>query len=374
LTVRIKFSGEGEVTVNYYFRDEGRYGVILSDRQIILEKEERGERTHIGSTPAPGIRDNTWIDLKVIADGSQHQVFVGEALVLTAADAQPLETGAILLQAFGELTVEFDDLEVKGTPPGPPHEAPDPEQEPRSPDAGQPSPAPRATTADTPDSIVQEFFASQASGVELTTFAINLALAAICSYMLGLAYIHWGASLSNRRKFAPNFVLMAVTTTFIILVVRSSVALSLGLVGALSIVRFRTVVKEAEELAYLFLAIGLGIGLGDNQRLITLLALAGAIVIIGLLRLLRRSQADVNLHLTVTSHGSDKLELDDVLEALRAHTTKLGLLRFDENQETLEAAFVIEFKEMSSLSAAKASLRALSDSVEITFVDSKGLW
>ena len=51
-------------------------------------------------------------------------------------------------------------------------------------------------------------------------------------------------------------------------------ALSLGLVGALSIVRFRTAIKEPEELAFLFFAIGLGIGLGDNQRLITLLALA----------------------------------------------------------------------------------------------------
>jgi hypothetical protein len=167
---------------------------------------------------------------------------------------------------------------------------------------------------------------------------------------------------------------MAVTTTFIILVVRSSVALSLGLVGALSIVRFRTVVKEAEELAYLFLAIGLGIGLGDNQRLITLLALVGAIVIIGLLRLRRRSQADVNLHLTVTSHGSNKLELEDIIGALRAHTAKVGLVRFDENQETLEAAFVVEFRRMTSLSEAKTSLRALSDSVEITFMDNKGLW
>ena len=56
--------------------------------------------------------------------------------------------------------------------------------------------------------------------------------------------------------------------------------LSLGLVGALSIVRFRTPIKEPEELAYLFLAIAMGIGLGANQRVITLIA---TVVILGLL-------------------------------------------------------------------------------------------
>ena len=127
---------------------------------------------------------------------------------------------------------------------------------------------------------------SQASPTELSTFVINLALAVLLSYILSLVYIHWGSSLSNRRRFAANFMLITVTTTFIILVVRSSVALSLGLVGALSIVRFRAAIKEPEELAYLFFAIGIGIGLGDNQRLITVLAMVAAILILGAMAML----------------------------------------------------------------------------------------
>jgi uncharacterized membrane protein YhiD involved in acid resistance len=224
------------------------------------------------------------------------------------------------------------------------------------------------------DGLLQEFFASQASNQELLTLTLNLILAALCSYILSLVYIHWGASLANRRKFAANFMLMTITTTFIIMVVRSSVALSLGLVGALSIVRFRTAVKEPEELAYLFFAIGLGIGLGDNQRLITLLALAVGIVIIALTKLARRSQADVNLHLTVASPSPHKIELEQVMDALQAHTSKLKLLRFDENAETLEMSFLVEFKRISNLNKARAALKALSDAVEITFLDNKGIW
>ncbi|HIE72395.1 MAG TPA: DUF4956 domain-containing protein, partial [Planctomycetes bacterium] len=66
---------------------------------------------------------------------------------------------------------------------------------------------------------------------------------------------HFVQVLSNKRKLARVLMFIAATTVLIITVVASSLALSLGLVGALSIIRFRTPVKEPEELAYLFLAI-----------------------------------------------------------------------------------------------------------------------
>ena len=94
---------------------------------------------------------------------------------------------------------------------------------------------------------LQGLFDMQGNQIDLLTFVINLLLSVVLAYILGRVYIYWGGSLSNRRKFAANFMLMTVTTTFIILVVRSSVALSLGLVGALSIVRFRTAVKEPKN-------------------------------------------------------------------------------------------------------------------------------
>lgn len=376
LTIKVRYSGAGGAIVAYHFRDEGRYAVLLEEGIVVLEKEEHRSPTQLGHAPVPDVQPNTWIALKVVVSGGQHEVYVNDELVLTATDSNPLETGAVWLHALGDATVEFDDLEVRGTSPEPP-----------PPDAGEPppgdqAPPPPGTTVETSPGgtnagsggIVAEFFASQASNLELATLAINLILAAICSYILSVVYIHWGASLSNRRKFAANFMLMTITTTFIIMVVRSSVALSLGLVGALSIVRFRTAVKEAEELAYLFFAIGLGIGLGDNQRLITLLVLAAGIVLIGLVKLTRRSQADVNLHLTVASHSPNKIELEQIMDALQAHTSKLKLLRFDESAETLETSFLVEFKRVSNLSQAKAALKALSDAIEITFLDNKGIW
>jgi uncharacterized membrane protein YhiD involved in acid resistance len=186
-------------------------------------------------------------------------------------------------------------------------------------------------------------------------------------------YIHWGSSLSNRRRFAANFILITVTTTFIILVVRSSVALSLGLVGALSIVRFRSAIKEPEELAYLFFAIAIGIGLGDNQRLITVIALAAAILVLGIMRLFRGRQADFNLHLTVSGSGSSRADFDEVVDTLRANCAQMKLIRFDETEQSQEISFLVEFRDMKQLKEAKSALQDLSAGLVISFLDNKGI-
>ncbi len=393
LTVKMKYSGEGEALINYYFRDRNTYSLRFTTGMLSLEKEKDGIPNQLGNSPTTTVQADTWMSIKITVSGGEHQVYINDELALTITDSEPLETGAILLHAIGNVTVEFDDLDVRGTPgegtsPGeeapPSGDAPQPGEEsppvegdaPASPSDAETAPvAPSAPQSGTStDNLIEEFFASQASTVSLTTFFINLILAAMCAYILGVVYIHWGSSLSNRRKFASNFMLMTVTTTFIILVVRSSVALSLGLVGALSIVRFRAAVKEPEELAYLFFAIGIGIGLGDNQRMVTLVALAAGIALIGLSRLMRRSDADVNLHLSVASHNPAAVSLDQITDTLRTHTVKLKLLRFDETAEMLEAAYMIEFRYMDQLSEAKAALRELSPSLEITFMDNKGIW
>ena len=70
-----------------------------------------------------------------------------------------------------------------------------------------------------------------------------------------------------------SFLPLALTTMLIITIVKSSIALSLGLVGALSIVRFRAAIKDPEELTYLFLVIGLGLATGANQFLVAFVAI-----------------------------------------------------------------------------------------------------
>lgn len=379
LSVKLRFSGEGQAIIRYYFRDEGSYALVLRAGGLSVEKTVAHSPASLGGAEAAALQPGAWVTIRIAVSGGEQQVYLDDGLALEVMDPEPLETGAILLTTQGGLTAEFDDLDVTGremAAPAGAGVAPGLQEETGTrPAATEAAPAAALPSGRSGvEGLVGEFFASQASRPDLVTFLINLGLAAACSALLGLAYVHWGASLSNRRRFAANLILMAMTTTFIILVVRSSVALSLGLVGALSIVRFRTAVKEPEELAYLFVAIGIGIGLGDNQRLITLLALTAVIAILFLQRLLRRPESDANLHLVVTSRGAEKLEPVQIAAALRPHVTKLRLLRLDETTEVLEAAYLVEFGRLDRLNEARAALRALSESLEISFMDNKGLW
>ena len=98
---------------------------------------------------------------------------------------------------------------------------------------------------------------------------INYILLVICSFILKVLYENKSSSLSGKFHVGIVIPILSQITFLIILIVKSSLALSLGLIGALSIVRFRTPIKEPEELIYLFFSIAIGIGFGAGQTLLT---------------------------------------------------------------------------------------------------------
>ena len=100
-------------------------------------------------------------------------------------------------------------------------------------------------------------------------FLISISLTVITSYILKFTYEVKSRSLSSKYQISSIIPILTIIIFLVIMIVKSSLALSLGLVGALSIVRFRTPIKEPEDLVYLFLAIGLGIGYGAQQIFIT---------------------------------------------------------------------------------------------------------
>ena len=155
--------------------------------------------------------------------------------------------------------------------------------------------------------------------LSLTTLAINLLLSILLSTVLAWFYTRYGRSLSNRTRFAQTLPVLALTTVLVISIVKSSLALSLGLVGALSIVRFRTAIKEPEELIYLFIAISIGLGLGADQRLPTLLAVLFILGFLFARTFLSPRLSRNNLFLNVLAPSSDT-PLDQNKEVPPRHT------------------------------------------------------
>lgn len=389
LTFNLRRDQGGAFRLVFYGRDESEYALVLFPDETFLERRQDGPPIQMANAAPQGADPSGWQSWDLIVSGGQISIGVDGTSLFEVQDETPLRPGSIVFLNVGPSEIAVDDVVYdpseetgpagEAAPPDGDGEQGLPAEGGEAPEGEQPAGAglAPATPTATPSQggfgeLLQSLTASRADALQLTTIVINLALSALFAIALGQAYVRWGTSLSNRRSLAANFMLITVTTTFIIMIVRSSVALSLGLVGALSIVRFRAAIKEPEELAYLFFAIGLGIGLGDNQRILTLLALLLALLLIGLGSLVRRGRADVNLHLVVSSAGKDRLDLDSLLEQLKRHTRRLRLQRLDENRERIEASFLVEFDGLAAMQTARERLRTMSPEVEITFLDNRG--
>ena len=107
--------------------------------------------------------------------------------------------------------------------------------------------------------------------LSISSFIVSILLSFILSLLLSKIYRRYSNSFSNPNSLARVLPILSIGTTIIIAVVKSSLALSLGLVGALSIVRFRTPIKEPEELTYIFLTIGIGLATGANQYIVVII-------------------------------------------------------------------------------------------------------
>jgi hypothetical protein len=214
--------------------------------------------------------------------------------------------------------------------------------------------------------IANQFGSAESSIVD---FLINILITIILSYIIGLVYSKYGNSLSNRKKLMQTFVLISVTVMLVISIVKSSVALSLGLVGALSIVRFRTAIKEPEELVYFFVAIALGLGMGANQRIVTL---TGAIVIILYIVIQNmnsvRHAVQQNLIVTIANTSDKGLDENVILELLRNHCSKIELRRLDDINNSTELSLNVEFNDFESIIKAKNDLKSIGD-IQFSFIE-----
>jgi uncharacterized membrane protein YhiD involved in acid resistance len=220
---------------------------------------------------------------------------------------------------------------------------------------------------------LKAFFVDNLSGFSpkaIPGFIFSFIVCAILTFILGKFYVRYGNALSNRKAFARNFIVLAITTMFIISVVKSSLALSLGLVGALSIVRFRSAIKEPEELTYLFLTIAIGLGCGAGLTILTIVAFIGFISVIWFISRYQKSVEAQNLYLTISSDQPQTLDLQTIVGVLKKYCSAIKLKRTDESPAAMEASFFVEFENFENLEKAKADIRNIHSSISITFMDS----
>ena len=212
------------------------------------------------------------------------------------------------------------------------------------------------------------------SNISISNFIFNLFLTALFSFFIAYTYTNYGNSISNRKQFSKIFLLLSLTTMLVITVVKSSLALSLGLVGALSIIRFRSAIKEPEELTYLFLAISLGLGFGANQTVITIVAISLIIFFIIFSKKYNSNYHDnQNLFISLVSSNPSLISSKNILDTATKYCKNVNLRRIDEDSDVIEVSISVELTDPSDIIKIKEELRSFDNDIKFTFLDNKGI-
>jgi len=198
-----------------------------------------------------------------------------------------------------------------------------------------------------------DFFLNENISINLNNFIVNLLATLILCFVLRHLYIKFSSSLSNKDEFSKNFVILGITTCIVITIVKSSLALSLGLVGALSIVRFRAAIKEPEELVYLFLTITIGLGNGAGQLKVTLVGLIIAFFIIIFFSKIKIKKSLTNLESTQISitinNEMTNLKINNLINQIKKHAISIDLVSLNKSKKLIIMNFNIVLKDFDKL-------------------------
>ena len=149
-------------------------------------------------------------------------------------------------------------------------------------------------------------------GASLTSIALGLVTAVLMGAVIYFIYSKFYVGVIYSRSFAITLVGMTVLTAMVTLAISTNIVISLGMVGALSIVRFRTAVKDPLDLLYLFWAITTGITAGAGMYLLVAIT-AG--VMIGMIILFYNKQQKGRIYIAVIHYIGDEVG-DNVIRTL----------------------------------------------------------
>jgi hypothetical protein len=195
----------------------------------------------------------------------------------------------------------------------------------------------------------------------------------LMSFIVRDFYIKRSFSLTGKMHIGSIIPVLSAVVFLVIIVVKSSLALSLGLVGALSIVRFRTPIKEPEELVYLFLAIAVGLGYAAGQILITTI-ITLSILFIVYIWLSNRKIAKTSEYNLVVKWSKTGVMFEDILKAITPVVQNLKLVRLDKSSSDNTSVMLIVPDDKSPIETITNALHELDSDMKITFFEAKTNW
>lgn len=189
--------------------------------------------------------------------------------------------------------------------------------------------------------IFKSSFLESVSSFSLIDIVIGMLFATIIGLFIFMVYKKTFSGVMYSTGFAMTLVGLTLVTTLVIMAVTSNIVLSLGMVGALSIVRFRTAIKEPMEIVFLFWALAIGIVIGAG---LIPLACVGSAIIGVILLLFANKKVHDNPYILVLSCQNEQSE-QQAMQAVKEATARNAVKSKTVNASGIELTVEIRMKD-----------------------------
>ena len=220
---------------------------------------------------------------------------------------------------------------------------------------------------------IKELITPNMTQLDLIPTLFSFFMCVIMSFIVRDFYIKRSFSLTGKMHIGSIIPVLSAVVFLVIVVVKSSLALSLGLVGALSIVRFRTPIKDPEELVYLFLSIAIGLGYAAGQILITTI-LSLSILFVVYAWLSNRKIAKTSEYNLVIKWSKADVMFEDILKEITPIVENLKLVRLDKSSSSNTSVMLVVPNEKHPVETISSRLHILDNNMNITFFEAKTNW
>lgn len=188
------------------------------------------------------------------------------------------------------------------------------------------------------------------AGPDLVDVLFSMALSTIVGLLISQLYRGTHRGLNYEHTFMASLVMLAPIVTLVMLFIRGDLVLSLGLIGSLSIIRFRTAVKDTRDMVFIFWVIAVGLGAGTyNWSTVLVASLFVMLVVVGLFYIRYGHTRNTDFVLAVT--GKANYEGEKIRETVQGFTTDARMRSYEVEDGHWEVIYELRLKDLTSQSA-----------------------
>ena len=189
-------------------------------------------------------------------------------------------------------------------------------------------------------------------GQDIKDVLISLSIAAIMGMLISQLYKNTHRGLNYEHTFMASLVLFPPIVTLVMLYIRGDLVLSLGLVGSLSIIRFRTAIKDSRDMVFLFWVIAVGLGAGTYNWGVVLVSTLFIMIIVAVLYFIRYGHSP-NKDFVLSISGQLPYADEQTRETILSQTVDARMRSYEVEGDHWEIIYELRLSELTSQAADK---------------------